>query len=478
MRLTSIIFERNSLASNVTRNLIGDRVINLAEDLASSEGEGGIVSRIFNFGKKLVGFGVSAIFSFAGWSLTAIWDFAVDAYYEIIYFDWNQTDAEIEAQLRQNDVLLSGSLGRLAGTGAVWLTGVAVSSALTFKFPVLAGRVALELAEEGGQEIRSALTSFLLTARNVAVQNMLLGGLVNARRLKAFRQQPSTGERKPWTIAEAIDERIDSISNENLRAFVRGFAESAEDAIIEMGYVVAYTIDDFYESQRTVQEDLLGQDRDLIITPDTRVEGEEFILRSPQDLIISDTQQLLNQHQLIYNRDVGQITGMPEDDFVSARPQRRKLRIVFKSVAKPPWKNADGSRAKETKLCIPDVKVALSWETLKNGIPKYTFGRFRVTAYLDNGRCMVVYGASFAEAKQQILTLMLLSTANITNWTQGEEVPSVQWRRKEPTLVYPAYCKLIYGDVLPSGELRSNRKESQRVVLWTDTEPDDLPSTF
>lgn len=478
MKLTTVIFKRDSLASNVTRNLLGERVINLAEDLSKKEGDSNIFSQVFNFGKKLLGFAVNSLLTFGGWSLTAIWDFAIEAYYEIVYFDWNQTDAEIKNQLKNNDALISGALGRLTGTGLVWLSGIAISTGLSFKFPVVAGRVALELAEEGGYELRGALTNLILVARNVAVQNFLLGGLLNIRRLKQFKQQPVTTERKPWTIANAVEERVNKISNANLKAFVNGLLDSVEDSIIEMGYVIAYTLDDYYESQRIAQQELLGQERSIVITPDTRVEGEQFVLESPQELVIADTQQLINQHQLIYNRDIGQITGSYEQESIRPVPQRRQLRVVFKSSNKPPWKNPDGSRAKEIKLVIPDVKYSLTWEKLKGGIPRFTWGKYRVTAYLNNMRQMVVYGASYAEAKQQLITMALLSTASITHYTQGEEIPNVQWRRKEPTLVYPAYAKLIEGDVKPNGELRSLKREHQRIVLWTDREPVDLPSTF
>ncbi|WP_036488031.1 hypothetical protein [Myxosarcina sp. GI1] len=478
MKLTTVIFKRDSLASNITRNLLGERVINLAEDLSKKEGNSNIFSRVFSFGKKLLGFAVSSLLTFGGWSLTAIWDFAIEAYYEIIYFDWNQTDAEIRNQLRSNDTIISGALGRLTGTGLVWLTGIAVSAGLSFKFPVLAGRVALKLAEEGGYELRAALTNFILTARNVAVQNFLLIGLLDIRSLKRLNQQPVTTERKPWTIADKVEEKVNSITNAKLKAFVNGLLDSVEDSIIEMGYVIAYTLDDYYESQRIAQQELLGQERSIVITPDTRVEGEQFVLESPQELVIADTQQLINQHQLIYNRDVGQITGSYEEDYIHPSPQRRKLRVVFKSANKPPWKNPDGSRAKEIKLVIPNVKYSLTWEKLKGGIPRFTWGKYRVTAYLTNGRQMVVYGGSYAEAKQQLNTMMLLSTAAITNYTQGEDTQTALWRRKEPTIVYPAYAKLIEGDVKPNGELRSKKTESQRIVLWTDRKPVDLPSSF
>ncbi len=473
MKLTTVVFARDSLASNIARNLIGDRVLDLTESLGTDEG-GNIVGQVFNFGKKLVGFVIGALTNFVQWSFSELWDLIVEAYFEIKYFDWNQTDAEIKTQLEQNDSIIASSLGRLAGTGLVWLTGITVSVGLSFKFPVLAGRVALELAEEGGQEIRSAVSNLIIASRNVAIQNVLLGGLLTARRYRLFGQEPVNREKKPWTFAERVEEKIESISSSKLRSFANSFVDAIEDSIIEMGYVIAYTLDDFYESSRRANSNILGQERTVIITPDTRVEDEQIIIEAPQELVIANTQSLLANHQLIYNRDLGQIVGSPEEDYFSPTPQRRKLKIIFRSKEKPPWRHSDGNYSKKVECSIPDVKPGLTWSKLKRGIPSFTWGKYRVTAYLDNGRQMTVYGVSYAEAEQQIRILMQLSTANIMNLTGGEGITDIPTRRKLPTLVYPVYAKLMEGDITTSGRWRSNKRKTTRIDLWVDSEPEDL----
>ena len=149
MKLTTIIFTRESLASNIARRLTGNRVLDLTASFTEQQ-EGGIIKKVFNFSKKLAGFVFGALTNFVSWSFSELWDLVVEAYFEIKYFNWNQTDAEIKTQLEQNDSIIASSLGRLAGTGLVWLAGITISTGLSFKFPVLAGRVALELAEEGG----------------------------------------------------------------------------------------------------------------------------------------------------------------------------------------------------------------------------------------------------------------------------------------------------------------------------------------
>ena len=191
-------------------------------------------------------------------------------------------------------------------------------------------------------------------------------------------------------------------------------------------------------------------------------------------MVIANAQSLLANHQLIYNRDLGQIVGTPEEDYFSPTPQRRKLKVIFRSKEKPPWRHSDGNYSKKVECSIPDVKPGLTWSKLKRGIPKFTWGKYRVTAYLDNGRQMTVYGVSYAEAEQQILALIKLSTAAIMNMTRGEDVTDIPNRRKLPTLVYPIYAKLIEGDVTTSGQWRSNKRKTTRIDLWVDSEPEDL----
>ncbi len=232
--------------------------------------------------------------------------------------------------------------------------------------------------------------------------------------------------------------------------------------------------DDFYESSRRANQSVLGQERTVIITPDTRVQDEQIIIEAPQELVIANTQSLLANHQLIYNRDIGQIVGSPEEDYFSPAPQRRKLKVIFRSKEKPPWRHSDGNYSKKVECSIPDVKPGLTWSKLKRGIPKFTWGKYRVTAYLDNGRQMTVYGVSYAEAEQQILALIKLSTAEIMNMTRGEDVTNIPNRRKLPILVYPVYAKLIEGDVTTSGQWKSNKRKTTRIDLWVDSEPEGL----
>lgn len=472
MNFTSIELNRDSLQSQVIRNLVGDRVLDLTDSL--TDNGNGFFAKLFDFTLKLTGFVVSALFNFVGWSLTELWDLIVDTYFEVKYFDWNQTDKEIKQQLEQNDVVISSALGALTGTSLVWLAGVGVSAGLVFKFPVVSAKIALALSEEGGQEIRGALTNLILTTRNVIVENFIMTSLLTIRKYKLFNQEPVLTEKKPWTIAEKIDEAIESINSNTLKAFVNSLYESVEDSVIEMGYVIAYTLDDHFASQVRANESVLGQNRTVELTPNVDVPDERIIISGPQELTTATVQNAVTHHQLIDNRDVGQIEGLPTQDISSPLPQRRSLKIIFKSVKIPPWKEANGSRAKNVQVTVPDVKQGITWVELKQFIKKYTWGEHYVTARLTSRRKITVFGVSEAEAKQQIETLVNLSNSDISTINSGQQILHLPQQQKLPTLVYPAYCKLVKGDINAEGEIISNQTETTRVNLWLDEEPDDF----
>lgn len=476
MILSRVIIERSSLQSNIIRQVIGERIVNLSEDYAAiRRSEGSFLSQAFNLTKKFVGFIVSTVLTGIYWSFSDLWDVVVEAYFELKYFDWNQTDAELKQQLKNNDDVMAGALGRLAGTGLVWLTGIAVSTGLSFKYPVLSGKIALALAEEGGQEIRSAVTNLIITSRTIAIQNVLLGGLLNARKLEIFGFKPVTEAKKPWTINDGIERSIQSLSSSRLRAFATQFIDAAEDAVIEMGYVISYTLDDFYLAHRQAQQSVLGQNRTIELTPDIRVEEERIIIESPQELAVSTIQTTIASHQLIHNRDVGQIAGVPEADVVRPVPQRRKMKIIFRSKQAPPWKLENGETSATVEMSIPDVKKGTTWQDIKSTVKKYTWGKYYVTALLDNGRQMRCYCVSYSEGEKQINEALKLSTATLVKFFHGvvaTDDPNPA-KRKVPTLVYPAFAKLIEGDINRNGTLRSKKKNTIRVALWTDEPPEN-----
>lgn len=485
-----ITLARNAMRSRVVRNFIGERTIDIFASITQPEtapqpNEEGILPRFFNaifgIGRRLTGFLTKVAFDFGGWLLRNAWDIIVEVSFEILNFDWNQTDAELQRQIDAGSVQIAGALGALAGTGLVWLGSVGLAGLISFKFPVLGGDLALKLAEEGADEIRGSLVNLINVSKNVVSRNVVLGTFLTARRMRLFGWAPVTTQKEPWTIAGAIEERVEEINNPLIRSFVEEFLESSGEAIIEAGYVASYVFDDFYSASKLAQRRLEGKERAVKLTPDTRNPNESIILRGKQPNIIQSVQNALVSHQLIYNRDVGAIVGQPAEDWLRGTFQRRKLTLVFKSKEKPPWRTlGTADRTRETTITIPQAKRGLTWQEIKLAAKHWTWGKFRARATLTEGRSLAVYGATEAEAESKLREVLVLSELELLTLSVSQEKDRNPTMRKAPTEMYPAYATLLTrrGNTDPDGrtDLSGNTygEEVHRFELWTETEPEGI----
>ena len=159
MRLESSELNRENFRSQIVRTVIGERTFT---DLAiQTQSNQSLIKRVFDGGLKFTGFLLKTAFSFITWSFSGLWEFLIETAYEISYFDFNQSDIEIQREVEQNNQLIFNQLGQLLGSSVVWLGSIAVAGALTIKFPVVSGRIALALADEANSTLRGQFTSAL-----------------------------------------------------------------------------------------------------------------------------------------------------------------------------------------------------------------------------------------------------------------------------------------------------------------------------
>lgn len=494
MLLEAVKIGKDTLRSSLVRKIIGERFFDITAT-GESKSDGGIIGKIFNVGLKFVGFLINVAFGAISWSFTALWGILVQAYFEIKFFDWNQTDAAIRSQIEANNTAIAGSLGSLSATGLVWLTGIGVAAGLTAKFPVLAGQVALRLAEEGGEEIRSELTNLLMTTRQAVISNLILGGFLTLRKLRWFGLAPVTQAKEPWTIAEKIDEKIEKIEDRLLRTFVESFLDQLEESIIEMGYVIAFTLDDYYAAQKAAQEAL--QERTVVFTPDKNAPDEKVIIEGNQSDVVQTLQNALVQHTFIHNRDVGMIFGQEITENVIQNTinntSELTLKIQFYGVKEPPWRR-NGKITQRARTSIPNVKRSkLDWQTIKlacGGANGYLWGRFLGVGKLANSSGTItdeikLWAATAQEAEEQIIALAALSdyqlvAINCTEERNYGRKASGRVLYKETTRVYPAYFTLVNSQKIlneASGKTSLSgtyEKQRAKILLYPSEKPDNF----
>lgn len=490
--MSQIQIDRDSLKSQSIRFDIGERIIDVFSSLSSREGEsdgeglirriaGGLLRPIRYLGRILAGFGIAVLRRARRWLLRNLWDIILSAAYEISYFDWNQSDDQIRAQMRANELQILAQLGELIGVGAVWMASIAIAGLATFKWPVISGAILLDLIEEGSDEIRAEVRSLLSSLANGLARNGILATMLLARRARVFGLEPIEESRQPWTISESISEKINSISGDRIRVIVENMIEAGIDSLIEVGYVVSYSIEDFYRASELAQRQILGEKRGAEIQFDERLDEEKIIVSGPQEIAQQSIENALTTHRLVYGRDIGQVVGMPLPDYQRAGIHRRKLTLVFKSKEKPPWVNAVGDEpVREYSYTIPEVHQGLTWRQIKQAAKPWTWGKSRCTANFENGRQMAIYAVTQDEAESKLRELAELSSLEILTISTSTEGDRHQNLRKEPIRIFPAYATLTVrkrtdtpnGVVDREGVRYST--ETQRIELWPDSEPSHL----
>lgn len=474
MRFSQILVERDSLPSKIVRNFVGERTF---EDFAAlttgSNGNSSFLSKVWNGIAKFGGSLLKAAFSFISWSFSGLWEVLVEAAYEIAYFDWNSTDAEIKQEIDQANQSIVQQFGQLVGSGTVWLTSIAVSAALTVKFPVLAGRVALALAEEGGQDLKGQLTGFLSNATQNVIRSTLLGSYLFLRKQIKGEQKEN---KKPWILATKIEEKVQAIKNKTLRNFTQGFLDGAFDSLLEIGYVVSFTLDDYYAVAREANNTTIEPVRTVQVFPDVNSE-ESIIIEDTQENTEASINNYLGNHNLVSNRDIGTVVGQPYDDWYGLTPQGRRLILEYNAKEKPPFYDDKGKQTKRIQISIPDVKASLSWNDLKYTLLKFTWGNYLARGIFENRRQMSVWGATEAEAKNTLLTLARLSTKSLIQVSVSHpEVQNVK-RKKKPTLVYVSHANLLIRKATVGAtdytliDGQNQRMARTRLELWRDEAP-------
>lgn len=466
-----------NLLSTVTQQRMSTKKIDINGALTRDQSANGKPESLFS---KLGGFLLGNAAQGWGYALIELKNWFISSVLTLYNFDWAQTDKALQQQKDANVNAVIQQIGEAVGSGAVYMTTIALGGAAKFRFPVVAGNVLLRLAEEGGEEMEQKIRGVLTTSRQKIVENYMIDALLTARQMRLFGAQPISEQKEPWTISGQLEKQVDGVQDAKMKAFLNGVKEGFEDGLFEALYVISYGIDEAFLASKLAVKRSTGKERMVELIPDKTNEDETIYLRGRQEELKPVIMQTQANHKLVRNRDVGQLVGYPLIDYVKAQPFVRKLSVVFRSKEKPPYRDADGKQVKRVECVIPDVKPGLTWSELKQKIRPYNWGKFRATANLSNGRQMAIYGATPQDAEDQLRDMLSLSTAQILTLSVTEEKDRHTRLKKDPVRVYPSFCQLMvrqtdqddpdYTDL----EGKGYAQYCQKIELYHDTEPEGL----
>ena len=507
--------ERSTLKSTLVRKSIagddGVRVITRAG--TSSDGFGGVLGVVQNIFSGLLNLGtwiIKSVISSVSFTFTAVWGFIVSASVFIFNFNWNITDQQIEQRFEAIKNSLAAQYGGAIGESLGHLLCGIVPGAAVFAFNEPLGLYLLkEVGEEALDTLASNVQQLIRSTAISLTEAWMYNHFKNVRRLiKLTLKDPNSPQSRfvkqlfgtnfnkmieawgsegsePWSFAIALEDAIDNIENPALRNFTEELLEELFEGCVEMGYVVARSLDTWLLQQRQLKDTVLGDEKVVTIQPD-RTQDETIVLGGKTEFLKPALTNVMSNYGMVQNRDIGQIVGTRLYPSIKKPIRGITARIVFSSNE---FENNWSQGEVIADYIIPNVERSkLDWITIKRacgGNNGYRWGNWKATLNTAEGNQIAVYGGSESDAAQRAEAFLELSddhlyTLNVTKETdKGERAFKSADNSifKRPTQIYPIWVTIInYVKVFEQNAGRRKRtgrfRERQfRLPLWTDTKP-------
>ncbi|OKH39077.1 hypothetical protein NIES2119_08075 [[Phormidium ambiguum] IAM M-71] len=409
----------------------------------------------------------------AYFTITKIVQLAFTAIEYLWRFDWNISDENINKQIESKFNTLMGSVGGALGTT---IGGTTCTLGMLYIYP----QALMFVDEIGGElweEIASAWTAVLNLGARLAAETIFLNGYKSVRNWlkKSGVAAQILGEEKAkkWgnsrhvvSMAKTWENIVESIKPEWMKQFVEELTEEGYESCKEFALIVANRADQAIGIQKAgLKKAVLGKEQIIEIYPNRDIPSEVTVLAGREELVRAQTVQVLAQHQLMGNRDVGIVIGGENFSENAGRraPKQVSLIIEFSPRNEKPYfkpLTIDGvERILRPRYEISNVrKTRLDWALIQQacgGINGYMYGRENVTYNLisemgENRGQVRIYGQTKAEAKDIAKKLIALTDSQISTGAAGEELDegnktSQRGNMKPITRVYPYRVTVIVG---------------------------------
>ncbi|OKH38354.1 hypothetical protein NIES2119_09970 [[Phormidium ambiguum] IAM M-71] len=508
-------FSTSGTVAGIIKIPVSDGIRRINADQVDA-GQGGLIQQGVSFIQRWI---VNPIKKYGGFLFTAVsklfprtfsewWSTLVQLTAKVVTFDWAQTDAAIEQRIKRNNQTIvegaAGALGAALGWGVVRVATLAAGrlfgaagagKKLDIKVPVVTGRVAAAVAEEGGEEIRGRLYQLLTQFRNAQLDNAFLGFVLTARKHEWFGMESVKIAGANASFAKKIEDAKEKLPKDWQQP-VENFLEEFGEAILEGGYIAASEFDSQWALARQAAKDAKGPQRTIILKPDRNADKDTYIITGPQEFVQEETERILHEEQLMAKKDIGVIIGGELEDVLRKSPAQRQLKIRWNTQAKdgPPLTDQRGIPGKFAECNIPYVKQGLSWNDVKAAADEFMRGNpywrtiwkcFIQDRYLGN---LTITGASEAECERRMKKLIRLMPSNVDFRGQTPTKLSASASKKEeaPERFYAWDCTLtVHQNAAEDGE-RWERKgrykmanpdakwfeRNMKVDLWMTRKPE------
>jgi hypothetical protein len=401
---------QGNLLSEATRQIIGTRSINLYQTYRTNSRGQSRRNRLGGFLNMLGQGALDYLFS----NLTEI---VMGSVLTLYLFDWNQTDEEIQNQMKANELAMIQSAGRLAADGLIRFTALGATKLAKHRYPRIDPTAIAMLDEENSEELIQSLRSFLMATRANVMSNVALSTFMTGRQMMKGAQTKKT---ESFIIADQVEKIAESQKNPQVKAFLRGFVEQAEDVVFDLAYLVCNTISSTYEMTKLAARQSEGPTRLVQFTPDKDApEVKTLIYGSQAEVMTAITTATTNQ-SVMAEKDLGQIVQVGIDQALKAERNERLITAYFYAGVNGGTRLPNGKRAPKKELNIPNVKISVDWDLLKATLTPIDGGNYKVIAHLDDGHTLQGFFATESEGKSYLTSISNLCKGDIIKWTTIE----------------------------------------------------------
>lgn len=468
MKFNQLIIEPQNLKSKIIRSSLGNRQINSTGSLANTNSSNTL---IYDSSNKYSNSIIKP--SFIEWTFSGIKSLLVKTAYEINYIDWEATDLEIEQEISNINQNIKNQAGNLISNGIITLVTLRVGSYLSVQFPVFTPSIAL-LNKYNTLQLQVQFVDFFTSLSEQAIKALALSSfLFVKKKVTSFLG---------WEVIENITEKITPIPNKNLNNFTKGILNGIFDHLFDITVNIIQDIKEFFDQEDNSQ----CQDqpiRTIEIFPNLKSD-ESVIFEDRQENVERYINEYLANHDLIKNRDLGVLVGLPYDDWYTAKPQARKLILHYNSKEFPPYVDEDGNLTRRVQVTIPFIKENITWKSLKFTLPTFTWGNYIARGVLQDRVQMTIFGSSEEEARNSLLKLASLSTKSIIQISLSHIDLQHPTRVKKPTPVFVSWASfLVTKETTKATDYKlidgeNKAKSKTKIDLWMAEKPVNYPDFF
>jgi hypothetical protein len=317
-------------------------------------------------------------------------------------FNWNQTDKQIEEAIEANNVAMTGQAGRLAASGIIRFAGIGVMKKALTRYPKIDPRILLEIKEDQRDEFISGLKSALTTMRGSLQSSLFLSTYMSFRKL-AGKSPDKPGE--PWIISEELEKSTEKIQDKYLKSFLTQFREEAEDAIMDVGYLLTAGVQTSYLMAKEAKKKNALLEKVVKYTPDETEPGNFTFLTGDSDSIIDTVQTARAIAVTVEKKDIGEAVMVELPRAIRTEANHRILTAYYRAGVNGASTKPDGKRSTSKQFTISNIKPNITWQKLKDTLKAVDGGAHKVICKLSDGHQLHGFFVSAVEGEKFLRTI-------------------------------------------------------------------------